>query len=121
MTITDPIRRALRTLFQFIAAGGLTAFINEVVAKIEDTRLTALILAGSLLLVSYAQNELEDHGTIPALLKAPASSGENPVPAAGRARDANGRFTAQSGQVSVGGLVVVLLLVLLILVATGRL
>ena len=77
---TDPIRRALRTLLQFVAAGGLTAVFNEVIAEIKDGRLAATVLALSLLLVSYAQNELEDRGYLPALLKAPASEGENPVP-----------------------------------------
>jgi hypothetical protein len=77
--MTDATRRALRTLLQFIAAGGLTAFVDEVVAKISDGRLTALVLAGSLLLVTYAQNWLEDNTTFPALLKAPPSPGVNPV------------------------------------------
>lgn len=77
---SDPIRRAVRTLLQFVAAGGLTAVFNEVVAELDDARLGAAVLAFSLLLVSYAQNELEDRGFIPALMKAPASGGENPIP-----------------------------------------
>lgn len=78
--MNDPIRRALRTLLQFIAGGGLTALITEVVAEIDDARLVAVIMAASLLVVTYAQNELEDMGAIPALLKAPASHGQNPIP-----------------------------------------
>lgn len=65
----SPIHRAVRTLLQFVAAGGFTAFFNEVVADIDDARLVALVLAGSLLLVSYAQNELEERGHLPPLMK----------------------------------------------------
>ena len=78
--MSDPIRRALRTLFQFIAGGGLAALVTEVIASIDDPRAQAAIAAASVLLVSWAQNELEDRGSIPAFGKAPASEGENPIP-----------------------------------------
>lgn len=78
--MTDPIRRAIRTLLQFIAGGGLGTFVTEVVADITDARLQALVLAASVMLVSWAQNELEDRGAIPGVLKAPPSAGANPVP-----------------------------------------
>lgn len=78
--MSDPIRRALRTLFQFIAGGGLAALANELVLSVDDGRLQAAVAAFFVLLVSYAQNELEDRTNFPALLKAPASEGENPTP-----------------------------------------
>lgn len=78
--MTDPIRRALRTLFQFIAGGGLAALVTEVVANVDDPTAKAAITVFAAFLVAYAQNELEDRGAIPALLKAPPSPGANPIP-----------------------------------------
>lgn len=78
--MNDPVRRAIRTLLQFIAGGGLGLFVTDVVATITDARLKSLILAVSVLVVTWAQNELEDRGYLPALVKAPASDGANPVP-----------------------------------------
>ena len=77
--MNDPARRALRTLFQFIAAGGLTALVDEITAGLTGSAVAA-VFALAALVVTYAQNELEDRGTIPAFGKAPASSGENPIP-----------------------------------------
>lgn len=77
--MTDPIRRALRTLFQFIAAGGLTALIDEVAADLSGSAQAAVFMLAALL-VTYAQNELEDRGLVPAVGKAPASDGANPIP-----------------------------------------
>lgn len=67
--MSDAGRRAIRTLLQFIAAGGFTTFVNEVVADIDDARLVALVLAVSLLAVTWAQNELEERGYLPPLFK----------------------------------------------------
>jgi hypothetical protein len=77
---SDPIRRAVRTLLQLIAGGGLSALVTEVLADIDDATAKAAIALLAAFLVSWAQNELEDRGAVPALLKATASSGENPVP-----------------------------------------
>lgn len=77
--MTDPIRRALRTLVQFVAAGGLTALVDEVAADLYGSAKAAVFMLAALL-VTYAQNELEDRGAIPAIGKAPASDGANPIP-----------------------------------------
>ena len=77
--MSDPIRRALRTLFQFVAAGGLTQLVDEIAADLDGTAKAAVFMAAALL-VTYAQNELEDRGKVPAFIKAPASDGVNPVP-----------------------------------------
>lgn len=77
--MTDPARRALRTLFQFVAAGGLTQLVDEIAADLDGTAKAAVFMVAALV-VAYAQNELEDRGRIPALIKAPASGGAHPVP-----------------------------------------
>jgi hypothetical protein len=77
---SDPIRRAVRTLLQLIAGGGLSVFTTEVLADVDDPTAKAALALFFAFVVSWAQNELEDRGTVPALLKATASSGENPVP-----------------------------------------
>lgn len=75
----DPARRAIRTLLQLIASGGLTVLVGEFVDGLTP-RQAALTLAAWQVVVTYLQNVLEDKGTIPSLLKAPASDGANPVP-----------------------------------------
>ena len=40
----------------------------------------AATISGIIALISWAQNALEDKTAIPAVLKAPASEGQNPVP-----------------------------------------
>lgn len=77
--MSDPARRALRTLFQFIAAGGLTQLVDEIAADLDGTASAAVFMLAALL-VTWAQNELEDRAKIPALFKAKASDGANPVP-----------------------------------------
>jgi hypothetical protein len=79
---SDAVRRALRTLFQFIAAGGLTELVDEVAADLTGTAKAAVFMVAALV-ITYAQNELEDRGAIPAVLKAPPSPGADPVPGAG--------------------------------------
>lgn len=50
---------------------------------VEFTEAQHIALLGMLtLLWTFIMNALEDNGTIPALLKAPASEGENPIPEA---------------------------------------
>lgn len=75
----DSLRRAFRGLLQIVAGGGLTALVNEASAGLDGTWKSAVFLV-STFLVTWAQNELEDMGAIPALLKAPASDGEHPIP-----------------------------------------
>ena len=79
--MSDATRRAVRTLFQFVVSGGLTALITLMVDALADNLVAvAAVQATNLLLVTFAQNWLEDNGSVPALLKAPASEGVNPIP-----------------------------------------
>lgn len=75
----DSLRRAFRGLLQLIAGGGLAALFEEATGGWDGTAKAAAVV-GFTFLVTWAQNELEDMGAIPALLKAPASDGEHPVP-----------------------------------------
>jgi hypothetical protein len=80
--MTDAIRRGLRTALWGLVAmtgaiPGLAAAFDlpaGIVAKVT-TVFTAIAA-----LVTVAINAAEDKGLVPALLKAPASSGENPLP-----------------------------------------
>ena len=78
--MSDALRRAIRTAMQLIAGGGLGTVVTEIVAKTADPAVKAAIVLASVWVVTYAQNWLEDNTAFPALLKAPASEGENPVP-----------------------------------------
>lgn len=85
----DSIRRALRTYFQAfvgvvvmqIAAVGLNVSQGEWVPDIHWLQRVGLsaAVAGAVAFFSWAHNELEDKGTIPAIGKAVPSSGANPV------------------------------------------
>jgi len=68
--VTDALKRAIRTLIQLVAAGGLTAVVNTFADGLTASQAT-LVLAGWGFVVSWAQNALENRGTIPAVLKAP--------------------------------------------------
>lgn len=63
-----PIQRAIRTLCQLVVAGGLTALVDQLAHGLAPAT-AGLILAGWQVIVTLAQNALEDAGTIPALLK----------------------------------------------------
>lgn len=76
--MSDAVRRALRTLMQLIAAGGLTALVDQLSHDLP-TRYVPYVLIGMTLLVSFAQNWLEDNTGMPAILKATPSAGQNPV------------------------------------------
>lgn len=70
------IRRFLRTLAQFIAGGGITAFIIAV-SQALSTSTSMILLAGNTLAVTFIQNYLEGEGYIPVLL--PANKEAKPV------------------------------------------
>lgn len=87
MRLPDSLRRALRTFLQgfvgtFLALntglGGQVPSLGGLKAAA-----TAALWAGVIAVLSWAQNALEDSTPVPALLKAPPSSGENPVPGGG--------------------------------------
>lgn len=77
--MNDPLRRAIRTLFQFIVAGGLTTVVNELANGLSANQ-KVLVQGANMLVVTFAQNYLEDNTRFPAVLKAPPSAGTNPVP-----------------------------------------
>ena len=101
--MTDALRRALRTFFQTLVGTIITSGILSSTSEtgvvdwsgLKKVGVSALA-AGIVAVLTWAQNALEDHTTVPAFLKAPASEGENPVPDAGPKRDANGRFAAKA-------------------------
>jgi hypothetical protein len=96
--MTDAVRRAIRTFIQaFVGTFVLVGF--PVLQNIMDATnggdepifdvnvwkrvLVACVISGVIALVSYVQNALEDKTMMPAVLKAPASQGQNPAPADG--------------------------------------
>lgn len=72
-------RRGARTLVQFIAGGGLTVLVDQLVLDIPD-RYDAYVIIVAGAAVSVCQNFAEDAGWIPAIGKGKASSGADPVP-----------------------------------------
>lgn len=93
--MNDAIRRALRTFLQaFVgtlilvavpwATDIVSAIVNAEPYELDFNVLqgagVAATFAGFIALLSWVQNYLEDHSKMPAIGKAPASSGQNPVP-----------------------------------------
>lgn len=95
--MNDALRRALRTFLQaFVgtlalllipflsnlatSAGEVDGGIVDISTDALGNILIAATVAGVIALISWAQNELEDKTNMPAILKAPASSGQNPAP-----------------------------------------
>lgn len=77
--MSDATRRMVRTFLQMVAAGGLTALVNQIASDIPAAY-TPYILIGFTLLTSFAQNWLEDNVEgMPAVLKGKASPGLNPT------------------------------------------
>ena len=77
--MNDSTRRAIRTALQSIAGALGAGVLNLVFTGINPGWLAvaAVVLTT---VFTQIQNALEDRGTIPALLKAPASDGVDPVP-----------------------------------------
>lgn len=80
--MSDSTRRALRGILDLIPAGIAAVLIMVPVLGLEASQVAAVTAFLSALVVALAKirNALEDAGYLPALLKAPASDGENPVP-----------------------------------------
>lgn len=76
--MNDPLRRGLRTLIQLVAGGGLTELLNALVVEMDPTVKLGVAIVATFL-VTWAQNLLEDAGTIPSVWKAQASSGADPL------------------------------------------
>lgn len=75
----DWLRRAFRTLVQLIASGALFELTQQLAGDIPGAY-SAYVFIFYTVLVTAAQNALEDAGAIPAIAKGKASSGANPVP-----------------------------------------
>ena len=77
--MNDATRRGLRTLLQ---VGLVEAFLRLLeafgVGITEDQHAAIIVFATPLL--AFVINYLEDNTSMPAVLKAPASEGANPVP-----------------------------------------
>lgn len=85
--MSDPIRRALRGFIQtfigsFVGSGVLSGFEQDGVVDWAIAKKAAISagVAGLVAVFAFVQNWLEDNTQVPALLKAPASEGVNPVP-----------------------------------------
>ena len=91
--MTDSSRRAIRTGIDLALAvlGALAAMLlvpgfAEVLDNMTGAGATAtigIVVAALAMFLTKLRNALEDRGTIPAVLKAPASDGADPVPDAG--------------------------------------
>jgi len=71
-------RKAVRTVVQVVASGGLTAAVDAVAGGL-DPNTRVMVAAVWLVVVTFCQNALETRGTIPALLPTPGL-----VPSAGK-------------------------------------
>lgn len=127
--MTDPIRRALRTFVQaflgsLITSGVLSAASADGVVDWSAVKKAgiAALAAAIVAVFTFVQNWLEDSVGLPAILKAPASDGQEPVPdpltreEGTRPRDAAGRFAKQGGYIDVGQAIGLVLLILLVVV-----
>lgn len=83
----DPVRRAIRTYIQAFLGSILTSGVMSSVSTdgVVDWSVlrkagVAAAAAGIVALITFIQNVLEDTTSFPAVLKAPPSAGENPVP-----------------------------------------
>lgn len=89
MNLPDSVRRAIRTFIQAFI-GVLLVQVATLTADLDDgeidwnlwkrVALTA-VAAGFVAFVTWLQNFLEDNTSMPAVLKATPSSGQNPVTA----------------------------------------
>lgn len=76
---SDPVRRGFRT---FIDVAFVEACIQFAIAfglALTEAQHAAILVIAPFF-VSALKNAAEDSGYLPALMKAPASDGENPIP-----------------------------------------
>lgn len=66
--LPDYLKRGIRTLIQLVASGGLTALVDKLAGGL-DPSYVALVLSGWQVVVTLAQNWLEDNTAFPAVLK----------------------------------------------------
>ena len=85
--MSDPIRRAARTFVQaflgsLLTSGVLSGMATEGVVDlaVAEKAGVSAIAAGFIALLTFVMNWAEDAAYVPALLKAPASDGADPIP-----------------------------------------
>lgn len=80
--MSDAIRRGLRTFLWGVVAlaGGVPALAAAFDLSASTVAKVTAVFAVITAVVTAVINAAEDRGAIPAILKAPASEGENPVP-----------------------------------------
>ena len=77
--MTDALRRAVRTFADIAFVEAVLQLALAFGADVSEDQHAAILVVAPFFL-SFAKNWLEDNTAFPALLKAPASEGENPVP-----------------------------------------
>lgn len=66
--MSKALKRATRSLLQFVAGGGLTALVNQLVVGLDpQTAVTVTVAFGTF--ISFLQNALEDAGWVPKVLR----------------------------------------------------
>lgn len=95
--MTDSTRRAIRGAFDFVPGlvAALLVLVPVIGLEAKEVASVTVFLGAVVAACAKLRNALEDAGVIPAILKAPPSPGENPLPDPGPARDERGRFTRE--------------------------
>jgi hypothetical protein len=70
--VSHGLRKAGRTVLQLIAAGALTALVTALAGGLSPT-VEGVVVAGWASIVAFAQNALEQAGTIPTILPTPVT------------------------------------------------
>lgn len=66
--MSETWKRVFRTLLQLVVSGGLTAAVTAISGGLAPA-VAALVLAGWQLVVTWAQNSLEEKKVIPSVMK----------------------------------------------------
>jgi hypothetical protein len=77
--VNDASRRSVRTLLQIGVVEGILQLLTAFGLQLTEEQHAAILVVATPL-VTALQCYLEDTTKLPALLKAPASEGQNPVP-----------------------------------------
>ena len=77
--MSDALRRGIRSLSQLSVGEIIVQVVEAFLVPLNEAQHVAAL--GAITVIwTFIQNALEDKGVIPALLKAPASEGANPIP-----------------------------------------
>lgn len=75
--MSDTLNRTIRTILQVVASGGLTAMVATVADGLSPV-VSALVLAVWMIVVTFAQNALEEKEIVPTFFK--PDPGLDPTP-----------------------------------------